>query len=345
MESVLNISKDLHAIDLGGREKGNNENIMKSQQKQKQQQLPSPPVIICDAWYGFPIEKRPRKERILAVSKQIYNFLRWRLEFHALRGESNTLVVVSNEAAAAAAAESSHVIVIGKVDDVNAIQERVNHLFGLNEKGSSVDTVERSDPLAKCMYLPGMTLEDIASGQQNALFVPTPPGSDKEKEGSAVEIQTLTSHHEELEKMVYLSPDADERLDPYQAPPRIVIVGMLVDRKVQPNRSKFRAQKFNDSRSKSQQDREDDVRIQLRRLPMDDLRVIDLKDNEPLNIDTVMEIMERWWASGGERNGRALDQDHGHDSRSFADAAMRSLHSHRKRHPNRTIHGGILQSS
>ena len=34
----------------------------------------SPPIIICDAWYGFPSQKRPRKERINAVSRQLSNF-------------------------------------------------------------------------------------------------------------------------------------------------------------------------------------------------------------------------------------------------------------------------------
>ena len=309
--------------------------IKKSQQQQKQQEQqqeqqiqPScpPDVIICDAWYGFPTEKRPRKERILAVSKQIYNVLIWRCEFHhalqcrKIQGEDS----------------SSHVIVIGKVEDVNAIHERVNDLFGSSEKGLSEDMC--SDPFTKCVFLPGMTLEEIVSGKGHPLlFLPTLTGKEKEKEALQEEDDG------QKEAIVYLSPDADERLDPYQAPPRIVVVGMLVDRKVQPNRSKLRAQEFSDQTT-SKNDDNDVSRMQVRRLPMDNLRVVDLRDDEPLNIDTVMEIMERWWANirvWKETKGESLDQDRGYDSRPFADAAIRALHSHRKRHPNRTIHGGI----
>mmetsp|Transcript_16219 Transcript_16219/g.30670 ORF Transcript_16219/g.30670 Transcript_16219/m.30670 type:complete len:163 (-) Transcript_16219:1618-2106(-) len=155
--------------------------------------------------------------------------------------------------------------------------------------------------------------------------------------------------HGHNETIVYLSPDADERLDPYQDPPRIAVVGMLVDRKIQPNRSKLRAQELSDQTSSKGHDdnnvNDDISRMQVKRLPMDDLRVVDLKDNEPLNIDTVMEIMERWWGNirlFKETKGESLDRDRVlYDPTHFADAAIRALHSHRKRHPNRTIHGGI----
>lgn len=302
--------------------------LQRQQQNTGHQQRPS--VIICDAWYGFPVEKRPRKERILAVSKQIYNFLWWRCEFNALRQGQRKNVSSAGE-------HSSYIAVIGKVEDVNAIQDRVNNLFGSKDKGQSLRA--RANPLAKCAYLPGVTLEEIVSGRHHDLF--SQAVSDTEEES---EVVTHRPQHAYKESIVYLSPDADERLDPFQAPPRIVVVGMLVDRKVQPNRSKLRAQEFNDqSTNKEGGSGSDDknVRMQLRRLPMDNLRVVDLKDDEPLNIDTVMEIMERWWGYIGERNFESLDQGQLGDSRPFADAAIRALHSHRKRHPNRTIHGGI----
>jgi hypothetical protein len=301
--------------------------LQQQQQNTGHQQRPS--VIICDAWYGFPAEKRPRKERILAVSKQIYNFLRWRCEFNTLRQGQRKNVSSAEE-------YSSYIAVIGKVDDVNAIHDRVNNLFGSKDEGQSLHDV-RANPLAKCAYLPGVTLEEIVSGRHHDLF--SQAVSDTEEES---EVVTHRPQHGYKESIVYLSPDADERLDPFQAPPRIVVVGMLVDRKVQPNRSKLRAQEFNDQSTNKEGGSDDkNVRMQLRRLPMDNLRVVDLKDDEPLNIDTVMEIMERWWGYIGERKFKTLDQDQPGDSRPFADAAIRALHSHRKRHPNRTIHGGI----
>jgi hypothetical protein len=42
------------------------------------------------------------------------------------------------------------------------------------------------------------------------------------------------STHADEEAVVYLSPDADAALDPCKRPPRVVVVGLLIDRRVQP---------------------------------------------------------------------------------------------------------------
>ena len=44
--------------------------------------------------------------------------------------------------------------------------------------------------------------------------------------------------------LVYLSPDADETLDPNNKPPDQVVVGLLIDRKIRPNRSKRQAASY-----------------------------------------------------------------------------------------------------
>ena len=186
--------------------------------------------------------------------------------------------------------------------------------------------------LMRCTFLPGVTLEEIS--------LPNTAG------GHVSLLQNMCT--EKLIQgggtdLVYLSPDADERLNPNHCPPMVVVVGMLVDRKVQPNRSKLRAQEVQNQTKGNSYD-EKVVEIQVKRLPLDALRAVDLNDDEPLNIDTVMELMERWW-----RNVKVSDGDDillssdcvSNKPKLFTDAAIRALHTHRERHPNRTIHGGL----
>ena len=113
-----------------------------------------------------------------------------------------------------------------------------------------------------------------------------------------------------------------------------VVVGMLVDRKVQPNRSKSRAESIQIN------DEEQTMSIKPKQLPLNALNVSDFSQDEPLNIDTVMEMMERWWINAKYRDGSSESKRILH----FRDAAARSLLTHRQRHPNRTIHGGSSQS-
>lgn len=265
------------------------------------------PLIICDAWYGFPTQKRPRKERILAVSKQIYNFLHWRLDFYKLRQDKLL-------------EDASHILVIGKEEDVGAIRDRVDELCQCHGK----------ELLVKCTFLPGMTLEEIILSKGDDSLVCCETG--RKMNGIT---SSTRSPSESKENIVYLSPDAEESLKPTIAPPTVVVVGMLVDRKVQPNRSKLRAQELILDTARGDGDA---FTIESRSLPLDSLNVVELNDDEPLNIDTVMEMMERWWGNvrnwNETKNGDSL-------SKSFRDAASRALYTHRSRHPNRTVHGGV----
>ena len=141
---------------------------------------------------------------------------------------------------------------------------------------------------------------------------------------------------------VYLSPDAMRTLSSDAPPPRVVVIGMLIDRNTRTNRSLSRAEKLMMSAVK---------------LPLDILNVRDLSCREPLNVDTVMELMQRWhWNCDGgmiAEDGRrrcdddgaaaAATDDSGGSKASyrdcFLDAAAYAMKSQRERHPNRTIHG------
>jgi len=232
---------------------------------------------------------------------------------------------------------------------------------------------------------------------------------------TTTEISPVTQHHHPMtttsiakNHIIYLSPDADETLDASSPPPSIVVIGMLVDRRVQPNRSKKRAAQSIANLSLSStttttnpphptttttangrgEGGEHDTLLsnanvtpppkasitsQCARLPLDALNVSDLGTDEALNIDTVLEIMQRWWnnydafsnsngSCGSSSTVVCTDEDGGNGSgepndctrcetmrvaalrNCFVDAAARSMLTHRTRHPNRTIHGGATST-
>jgi hypothetical protein len=78
--------------------------------------------------------------------------------------------------------------------------------------------------------------------------------------------------------MIYLSPDSNDSIDPCKVPASVVIVGMLIDRRVQPNRSKERAS---------------DLNILSQRWPLDQC-FAKIDPNEPLNVDCILEGMQQW---------------------------------------------------
>jgi hypothetical protein len=225
-----------------------------------------------------------RKERILAVSKQIYNFLQWRKDYLKENKRIRNTIV-------------SKVYVIGKAGDIHAIQNRIKELASEHKN----DMQDKS--LDGCEYMPDIPLEDVLHKHE-----------------------TITLSNSKVSCACYLSPDATQSLSAAEVPPKVVIVGMLVDRKVQPNRSKSRAESLQES-----QKRTEECVLNCAKLPLDALNVSDLKVDETLNIDTVMEMMQRWWMNCSRE---------GPSKKAFVDASARSMLSHRNRHPVRTIHGG-----
>jgi hypothetical protein len=259
-------------------------------------------IMICDAWYGFPTQKRPRKERILAVSKQIHNFMQWRIDFASRQNIKRGL---------------STVLVIGKGEDVQAIRQRVEELRGKDDAKAETGAGAGHGCNIECKYLPDKQLEEL-SGELLASETATGP----------------------KEMVAYLSPDASEKLNASKVPPRIVVVGMIVDRKVQPNRSKIRAESLGSKNIMEESSvNVKDAAIIPMQLPLDALNVSDLSTDEPLNIDTCLEMMERWWV-----NTKFKNTDNDADRKVlFRDAAARALLTHRQRHPNRTLHGGATE--
>jgi hypothetical protein len=65
-------------------------------------------------------------------------------------------------------------------------------------------------------------------------------------------------------------------------------------------------------------------------LPLSDLSVAGLGDDEPLNVDAILDMLEGWHQSepGGEGEGKEA----------FRRAASAAMERHRLRHPKRTLH-------
>ena len=106
---------------------------------------------------------------------------------------------------------------------------------------------------------------------------------------------------------IYLSPDAPRALDPHRPPPRVIIVGMLIDRRVQPNRSRQRAEK---------------MELSLARWPA----LVGWDPQEPFNVDCILEGMQQWHWNFSDGTG------------GFLEAAQQALCHHQDRHPQRVQH-------
>lgn len=259
---------------------------------------PGPPMLVCDAWYGFPTQKRPRRERINAVARQLSNFLEWRSLSEGGSDINGALCGIS---------------LLGGEGDVGPVRERMDEINGQCHSSSRPTTTwEGSEVSSEC---------DVAIGE----FL------DRQK-ASSTDAGIESTGEEDL---VYLSPDASNTLSATSPPPRIVIVGMLIDRRVTADRSRARA--------------EGTLNLRAAKLPMDELNVRGLTSREPLNVDTVMELMQRWWwnCDGMERQQEEWDKKangSGDESRSgayrkcFIEAAAWAMKTQRERHPNRTVH-------
>jgi hypothetical protein len=247
----------------------------------------SSPIILCDAFYGFPTQKRPRNERIRAVARQLSNFTQWRSSEESLEKQQ------------------CDVFFLGEGKDVEAVKARVTELES--------QTSQTSGPTCEINFQPDIDIHSFL---------------DKQKEISPASIQAPIN-----EDVVYLSPDAAETLPATSRPPRIVVVGMLIDRRITEDRSRRRA--------------EDSLKIRAAKLPLDELSVKELSSSEPLNVDTVMELMQRWYWNCDRleqklqqisSSGTIIEDDSRLYKKCFLEAAAWSMKSMKDRHPNRTVH-------
>ena len=218
-------------------------------------------------------------------------------------------------------------MVLGKKEDVKPIEKRLNQIKNSDDdlKSALIDT----DNNFTILFLPDVSLETLCSksGLNSEISLSRDFNSDQE-----VAIQ---NERKENAGIVYLSPDASEVLCPSSEPPSVVVVGMLVDRRICRNRSKNRAEsiRLQDTSCElsPQINRTCIAQLRCARLPLESMNVSDILIDEPLNIDTVMEMTVRW------RNNWTETSDRG--SKCFTTAASQAMLTHRGRHPNRIIHG------
>lgn len=263
-------------------------------------------TIICDAWYGLPTQKRPRRERVNAVARQLRNF-----ELSSIWSCCCTGTPTSTSCATCNNGNNKRrakyrIVLVGGEADVKVIGERLDKL---REDGKAdVD----DDDECRVQLLPGVSVEAEC---KQALAQRT----------SFTSLDDTSTDTAQPEDAIYLSPEAKRILDPCKSPPTTVVVGMLIDRRVQPNRSSLRAEK---------------IHVQAARLPMEELRTEGLDNSEALNVDTVLELMVCWWdAVDGSVDGVLVNGEEDTMRRCFVEAATSAMVSHEDRHPNRPLHG------
>lgn len=215
------------------------------------------PLILLDFGYGLPKEPRPRREKLLAIAKQVTNFLLWQIR---TKGELSTAIALSN------------VVVAGAPDDAtgNELRDRIQVLW----KQEQGEGVELPDQL--CI--------------------------------SSVHINDFHKNNPR-----YLSPDAETVLDVDLPPPKCIVIGLLIDRRIQKNRSLHRASNLN---------------MECARLPLE--QVVNLSANEPLNVDCILELYEAWHRYSLDTAITARE--------SFSRATFEAVERHTIRHTGRPRH-------
>lgn len=171
--------------------------------------------------------------------------------------------------------------------------------------------------------------------------------------GSAATTTTTTT-------AVYLSPDAEEALNPHDPPPSIVIVGLLIDRRtIQVNRSVRRASALGISlarwpmehillptllqpvvRDKEQQPTQEQQNGTPNSINECETKMamLRLHKNEPLNVDCVLEGMQQWHWNYYYQYGNSVMMQRPDSASAFVEAATQAIRHHQQRHPERTRH-------
>lgn len=249
-------------------------------------------ILLLDAGYGFPREKKVRKEKINAISSQLSNFLIWQT-----MGSTKT------------DCQFAVVRVVGCPDEKTKMLLENRTIENMKRAPASSSALNINDSLPSHVAITCETLEECLESLAS----------------NNTATSTTATYSSNFDEPVYLSPDADESLDPCSEPPGIAIVGLLIDRRVQPNRSRDRAQ---------------NIGIVARRWPLEDC-FAEIDSHEPLNVDCVLEGMQQWWwnwshssiscSNDAEANKRVKRE-------TFIQAASQAIEHHAKRHPSRPLH-------
>jgi hypothetical protein len=240
---------------------------------------PKLPLIVCDLGYGIPNEARPRKEKILAIARQVVNFLTWQLT--ETRGSSGYDYGRQRRPAT---------IIVGcpDISIQSALLDRMQILW----------TQEQSrEPFPSHL---GFSNRPITGQAAFSTSGPRPPS------------------------VLYLSPDSEHVLDAIQDPPDIIIVGLLIDRRVQLDRSKNRAAALS---------------LPTARWPLEDV-VVDMDHREPLNCDCILEGTQAWFwnVEHAHKQQQATSCPTKLDKHLLHDAIFQAIRRHVARHPERPRH-------
>eukprot|EP00977_Amphora_coffeiformis_P009006 scaffold2043_cov166-Amphora_coffeaeformis.AAC.5 len=242
--------------------------------------------ILCDLGYGIPKEARPRKEKILAISKQLVNFLTWQ-HGNARDGETTDYYPAQVEIVSCVDASAE-----------KAITNRMHDLWKVDNGNEKFPTN---------ISFTSSSLEEWVESHASSSSEHDP--TEKQNWYSPTEV-------------VYLSPDAEKTLDLTQPPPRVIVVGLLIDRRtIQTNKSKDRAHKLD---------------LMAVRWPLGQI-ASNISPSEPLNVDCVLEGMQQWewnWNIASD-SAEATEKDR---AKACTDAIVQALEHHTQRHPERPIH-------
>jgi hypothetical protein len=287
--------------------------------------------FICDLGYGLPKECRPRKEKILAIARQLTNFLVWRHQ-----GQVQPQL------------PTAHLFIILGMSAPSEKHAIASSFSNNSQEGETIDTRSQETLLVQDALFERMRenwaqleVKEVPFPDHTVSFV---HDSLDEFLQTSCEVHTRTSGRNSYENrdVVYLSPDATTTLDIATLPPKNVIIGLLIDRRsIQVNRSYMRAQ---------------DIHVPSARLPFDCVTPLSIHKNEPLNVDCVLEVMQQWswnvFLAGRtiqlETQTAASDVGSGLQSTPHVDsptmksaferAVIQAMQQHWSRHPQRPLH-------
>lgn len=272
--------------------------------------------ILCDLGYGIPKEGRPRKEKILAIAKQLVNFIIWQTQTQAEKETAATSDTYSPLAP---------VVIVGCDDDTvqESLEQRMHDLWKQQEQ------------------------------QQQQQFPSHLTFADNDilnKLASADDKSSNTTSSVSTSSVVYLSPDAPHVLDISLPPPSTVIVGLLIDRRtIQVDKSHQRAKGL---QIQARRWPMEDIVLQTTSTSETKTKtqtwVLDMDKNEPLNVDCVLEGMQQWYWNyyhyaydqkpkvPNESSTQLLESTRARQC--FVDAARQAIQHHHQRHPGRPKH-------
>ena len=301
------------------------------------------PIILCDMTYGLPREARPRKEKILAISRQLVNFLKWQTtaehhqhqQQHVMNANMHSFSTTTTTTPYCYCCCEVRVVACPDQTTADALQKRMLELWN-NVNNERHQHRQDDESLPSHFSITTQPLEDWMM----MMTIPT-------TSVAAAATSAASNNNAPHSKMpVYLSPDAKDVLDIHQDPPPIVVIGLLIDRRIiQLNRSVERASK---------------LEMPVARWPLETVSDV-LDRNEPLNVDCILEGMQQWYWNCAQLDHYAnnnKDDDDDDDSeeskdkvnsklslspslskaRCFQDAAIQALQHHQERHPERPQH-------